>query len=689
MGKRDDDEPLRRHAARCAHSGALVAVFAFAASAALAGEGTESEAPPRPPLVTREVPAVVAREARPEGQPEDPSAFTTVIRVDDYRDEVTSTADLLSRTPGVQVRRFGGEGQPAEISIRGSTPAQVIVQLDGVPLNSAQSGGVNLATLPLSLLERIEVTRGGGSVQAGSGAIGGVVNLISRRPGGERRSDASFTGGSFGSYRGSAATAGTVRELEYVFAYDGFGTDGDWKFRRPIVDIGGVVIEPDPPTATRINDAAETQAGLFAVGRDLGERAHLTLRDQVFFESRGQPGLDSGSVGAAGQRQNAHERTTRNVLGATLEGADLSPLDVDATLDLWHRFQRTRFRDPDVVPSIGTTIASDDRNDELGTRLGFEREFPLLSTQHRASLSLEARHDALDSDSFENQRRNASGILVQDDAAAFDDRLRLVPALRWDRTEGFGAEWLPRIGAIATPLPWLSIKGNLERSFRVPNFDELYFPDRGYIRGNPALQPEQAVNADVGAKFALPRIGPVSDAFLEAAWFHNDIDDSIVFLLVSPSLVEPRNTGAATIDGFEISGGFGVFDWVSVSANYTHLDARIDSNSAPLPGRADDETNVRIEVGPPSRAVRVVGEVQITSEIPVSDSGNTILPARTVFDAAISVDLVRLGWWPTQLPARSLLLTLEGTNLSDRAVRDAQFFPQPGRSFALRVETQW
>jgi outer membrane receptor protein involved in Fe transport len=474
-----------------------------------------------------------------------------------------------------------------------------------------------------------------------------------------------------------------------VFAYDGFGTDGDWKFRRPIVDIGGVVIEPDPPTATRINDAAETQAGLFAVGRDLGERAHLTLRDQVFFESRGQPGLDSGSVGAAGQRPNAHERTTRNVLGATLEGTDLSPLDVDATLELWHRFQRTRFRDPDVVPGLGTTIENDDRNQQLGTRLGFEREFPLLGAQHRSSLTLDASNDALDSDTFENQRRNAGGIVVQDDAAAFDDRLRLVPALRWERTEGFGNEWLPRIGAIATPLPWLLIKGNFERSFRVPNFDELYFPDRGYIRGNPALRPEQAVNTDIGMKLALPRIGPVQNAFLEAAYFHNDIDDSIVFLLVSPSLVEPRNTGAATIDGFEISGGFGVFEWVSLSANYTHLDARIDATGTKLPGRADDETNVRIEMGPPSRAVRVIGEVQITSEIPVSDSGNTILPARTVFDAAISVDLMRLGWWPAQLPARSLLLTLEGTNLGDVAVRDAQFFPQPGRSVALRVETQW
>lgn len=678
-----DDERLRWNAAHC---GAIALAIALAASAAHAGD--EPEAQP-PPLVTREVPGVVARETRPEDQPADPSAFTTVIRVDDYRDEVTSTADLLSRTPGVQVRRFGGEGQPAEISIRGSTPAQVVVQLDGVPLNSAQSGGVNLATLPLSLLERIEVSRGGGSIQAGSGAIGGVVNLVSRRPGGERRADASFTGASFGTYRGSAATAGTLRELEYVFAYDGFGTDGDWEFRRPVVDIGGVVIEPDPATATRINNAAQTQAGLFAVGRDLGERAHLTLRDQLFFESRGQPGLDAGSVGAAGQRKNAHERTTRNVLGATLEGSELSPLAVDATLDLWHRYQRTRFRDPDVVPSLGTTIDEDDRNDQLGTRLGFDREFPLFAAEHRASLTLDASSDALDSDSFAYQRRNAVGVVAQDDAAFLDDRVRLVPAVRWEDTEGFGDEWLPRFGAIATPLPWLQIKGNVERSYRVPDFDELYFPDRGYIRGNPALQPEQAVNADIGARLTAPRIGPLQDAFVEAAYFHNDIDDSIVFLLVSPSLVEPRNTGAATVDGVEISGGFSLFEWASVEANYTHLDARIDATGTQLPGRADDETNVRLEIGPPSRAVRLVGEVQITSAIPVSDSGNTILPSRTVFDAAISADLVRLGWWPVRLPARSVLLTLEGTNLGDVAVRDAQFFPQPGRSVAFRVETQW
>ena len=253
-------------------------------------------------------------------------------------------------------------------------------------------------------------------MQAGSDAIGGVVNLVTRRPGGERRSEASVRGGSWNTWRGTAATSGTLRELEYAFAYDGFGTDGDFEFRRPALDVGGVVIEPDPRRRRRASTTpSETQAGLLALGHDLGDAAHVTVRDQLFYASRGQPGLDAGSVGAAGQRANAHERLTRNVLGATLEAAELTPARIDTTLDFWHRYQRTRFTDPDLVPSLGATIDTEDRNDELGTRLGLAREIPLFETLHRISLSLEAQRDTLDSNSFHDRGRNAGALVLQDD----------------------------------------------------------------------------------------------------------------------------------------------------------------------------------------------------------------------------------------------------------------------------------
>ena len=162
-----------------------------------------------------------------------------------------------------------------------------------------------------------------------------------------------------------------------------------------------------------------------------------------------------------------------------------------------------------------------------------------------------------------------------------------------------------------------------------------------------------------------------------------------MFLLVSPSLVEPRNTGDATLEGVELSAGFRAFEWLAFSATYTHLDATLDATGAALPGRAEDEASFRVELAPPSRVVRLLGQAQLTSEIPVSESGNTILPDREVFDAALTVDLAQLGFVAARVPVESLLVTFEAKNIGDVAVRDAQFFPQPGRTLALRVETSW
>ena len=82
----------------------------------------------------------------------------------------------------MQVRKLGGPGEASEISIRGSTSAQVVVQLDGLRLNSEQTGGFDLSTIPLSMIQQLQVSRGGGSLQAGSAAIGGVVNFVPMAP---------------------------------------------------------------------------------------------------------------------------------------------------------------------------------------------------------------------------------------------------------------------------------------------------------------------------------------------------------------------------------------------------------------------------------------------------------------------------------------------------------------------------
>lgn len=673
--------------ARCSLAFTLLCVLLAAATpqASAAGATGSGGSAPAPPVVHRTAPAQV-KAVVPGELPQDPSAFTTVIRARDYAGQDVSVADVLSHVPGVQVRRFGGAGHLAEISIRGSTASQVVVLLDGIRINSAQSGAVDLSTIPFSILDRIEIQRGGGSVQAGSGAVGGVVNLVTRRAAAAPETRARVSGGSFGTVSGSLQATRLIAGNEVVAAYDGFHTDGNFRFRRPEIRFGGTSIVPEPDPLTRVNDESDRQAGLLRVGRDLGESLHASLSDLVSYTSRGEPGLDSGTDAVGGQQLFAHQRFVRNLAVLSLDGGAREH-GLGGGLRLYHRLEWTRFQDPQ--PRLGPSIRTDDRNGALGARFGLHGETSLLGVRQRGSLRLSFRRDGLVSDELPTVSRRTWGAVLQDDAGIGEGRLRVIPALRMDHSNDFGTEWLPRVGVLARPLPWLTLKANLERSYRLPDFDELYLPNKGFIRGNPGLEPEKATNLDAGFEVGLQRLGPLRDVRLQAAWFRNDVHQSIVWVLVSPFTVAPLNSGSATIEGVESALSFGLTPWARVSASYTWLDARVDASGSPLPGRAPEEASLRLELGPASGAIRLTSEVRYTGRIPVSFGGATSISPRTVVDAGLSVDLAAIHFLHVPAGLHHLTLFVDGRNLGDASVRDALFFPQPGRSLLFGAEVRF
>ncbi len=668
-------------------SAVLAASVALSGAAPTRADDGPADAPsaePAPP--TLDVPPVVTQSVRPAVRPDDPTAFTTVIHTRDYEGEGESVADLLAQTEGVQVRRFGGPGQPAEISIRGSTANQVVILLDGVRLNGAQTDAVDLSSIPVDLIERIEVSRGGGAVESGSGAVGGVVNLVSKRGAAGARSELDAELGSFGTYETSALHSRTIGDYEVSGSYSGFSTDGDWKFERPVIRSLGQEFRFDPSSTTRINDESEIQGGNFRVGRDIGEGAHVALQDNLVYTSRGVPGLDAGSGVTAGQQEHAHERETRNVASLSAETTDVAGSGVDGSLLAYHRYQRVHYADPDV--SLCGAIDTEDTTDTPGGHLALERRATLLGVGHRASIAGDLWHDRLRANDQPDRNRWTRGVVVQDELAVLDGGLRVVPAIRYDDTEGFGGRWLPRVGAIVEPGYGLTLKANYEHSYRAPSFDELYLPDRCFLRGNPNLRPEEATNADAGFELALEGAGPLDEIRAGGAWFHRDVQDSIVFVLVSQNTIAAVNTGAATVDGYEASLSFRLFEWVRISGNGTFVDATLDRTGTPLPGRARYEANARVVVGPPSGLVKLVGELLYTDRIPVTDTGGTYVPQRIVYDASLILDLAQVPALRPHLPFRALRVSLIGRNLTNRSVRDGIFLPQPGRQLAVRVEAR-
>jgi outer membrane cobalamin receptor len=626
--------------------------------------------------------------------PGDPTSFSTVIETEDYAGEDKTAADLLSDSVGVQVRRFGGPGQLSEVSIRGSSGRQVVVLLDGVRLNSAQTGAVDLSTIPLECVERIEIARGGGSVDVGSDAVGGVVDIVSRSPGATPRTSASFSGGSWDTYAGSASHGRQISggERDVTVCYEGFTTDGDWDFRT--AEIRTDVATLPSRSEQRINNEVENHAGLFRFGQALPFGWRLRLTDHLFYASRGEPGQSLTGV----QRDDARSRRTRNVAVATLERDDWLQGDLRTELRVHHRFERVRYRDPDP-PSPALPVDSRDVNQSSGALAFAEWATRTGPVSHLASARAEVRRDDLDSRQLDNRNRWVTGVVVQDELAVWDERVALVPALRFDHTEGEGTEWLPRLGARFAPFPGLRFKGNVEKAYRVPNFDECCF-DLGSLRGNPNLDPEKSFDWDVGVEVGFADWGPVKRVRLEAIYFDRDIDNTIVFQQVSPNVIAATNTGDASVEGVELAAELDLWGWIGLAANYTWQDSdnqggsgdfviSAGSSARALPGRADEEWNLRATLGPPSDAWKLAAERHYVSSIPLTASGQTRVPSRATWDASLTLDLVQLApfAWPTR-PER-ILVSVVGTNLSDESVYDSIGFPQPPRSLTFKGEIRW
>ncbi|HEY3352523.1 MAG TPA: TonB-dependent receptor plug domain-containing protein, partial [Polyangia bacterium] len=276
--------------ARSVRACALAAhLLAFVPLAAAAGdEGA------RPPAFGEEL--EVVGERRP-GAAADTTAAATVVDAHRFEGEARSVAELIATAPGVAVSQYGGLGQLTTVSLRGSSAAQVQVLLDGLPLNTAAGGGVDLARIPRAWIERIEVVRGAEGAVYGAGTLGGVVNIVTRRAAAGAWS-AEATAGSFRTFAGSAdgAVGGERWGLLGAAAVEDTSGRFDYLF-DPKPAVPGNALEP----RERTHDAAFTAGGLAKLWAAVGE-GRLDAVLQLSGGTRDLPGSPYQLTPRDGQR---------------------------------------------------------------------------------------------------------------------------------------------------------------------------------------------------------------------------------------------------------------------------------------------------------------------------------------------------------------------------------------------------
>ncbi|HEX9243146.1 MAG TPA: TonB-dependent receptor [Anaeromyxobacter sp.] len=602
-----------------------------------------------PGLFGEEIEIVVRGPRRPQAAAAvAPGASVTVVDAERFAGEAKGAGAMLATSPGVAVTEQGAPGQASTVSIRGASAQQVKVLLDGVPLNSAAGGGVDLSTIPPQWISRIEVVRGTEGVHHGTGALGGVVNVVTAPPRAGAWS-ASATAGSFGTYQSDAQVSAGGEGWGVLGSVAGTTTTGRFPY---------LLQDPPPPIGLeREHDASET-AGALLKG----------------FAEVGGGRLDAAAQLSGGRRE--------------LPGTPSAPTPLD-----WQEDARgllsARFRRP-AGASFLLSASGSARVDRVTARLedlggSVVRQRGLATTaaasaawcraHGSAEATVEAGQERLQADGMGDHERPILALILAGELTGLDGRARLGPGIRLERVgdaRGASAKLGGSLG-LAGPL---SLRASVGRTYRVPSFAELYL-QQGAIAPNPALRPETGIGGDA----ALVAEGARGTASIGA--FQTLYDDLIVYQAVSFRRLAPVNADRSLVRGLEAELASAP---LRQAAGLTALLAYTLTDSQALRGREDilgldlprmprHRLYARLGVG--GAAADAHGVVQYVSRQFLAFGRYAEIGPALTWDAGASVRLCRTA---------GLRLHVEIRNLLDvRTLDDSYGNPLPGRTVLVTL----
>ncbi|HET7883966.1 MAG TPA: TonB-dependent receptor [Acetobacteraceae bacterium] len=497
-----------------------------------------------------------------------PAGVTVIDRQTIEQRDYTVLTQALSAIPGVRVSQSGGYGGNASVFVRGTNSNQVLVLRDGMPLNDASdsSGAFNFGVDTLADVERIEVIRGPMAALYGSGAIGGVINLISRQGHEQGFHFTSELGAGYPrQVEGNVNASGIDGPLDYSATFQGQAQRGYDATPQRMSIYTGV---PDP-----FSEAVGTlNLGYTPVD---GTRLSLFLRARraVFgFDALGNPTFDNsnstgndvsllGRIGVTSQLFNGTYQTSAFV-GRLQEDRHyteaLNPLDPN------QQSNDSRYHGYRTAVQWNNTVHLSDLIDvpqQSATDLTFGFEHIADSVNVKVNQSFFGSAFAQSAKASMTDEALYAGLQT-----TLLQRLTLIGQIRQDWVAG-DVPFTWRLGAVLdVPEVLTRFKAAYGTAFRAPAlFDRFGVDSFGFV-GNPNLLPESAQGWEAGF---TTTVGP---ATFGATYFNEQIQNLIVAQLVPVDTVV--NVGSAHIQGVETELSLRLANWLTVQASYTFTDAQ-------------------------------------------------------------------------------------------------------------------
>lgn len=567
----------------------------------------------------------------------------------------TDLVQALSAVPGLRIAQSGGPGSVASVFIRGTNSNQVLVLRDGVPVNDpGDPGGLfNFGVDTLNDVERIEIVRGPMSSLYGSGAIGGVINLITSHRAGAVHGELTLAGGTntTGLARGSAD--GSTGIWDFAGTAEGFSTRGfDQTPPREAVYTGEA-------------DGDREKLGTIEVGVTpiAGTRISLGLRgrdSKYGYDEQGAVTYDGGNA-------TGYDATYSGRVGV------VSHLLHDAwtTSLLLSRVQDDRHYTVTADPLDPNGDTEDDHYHGRRTDAEWNNTLALpdFSVADAATLTAGYGHindtadTHIDSVSFGSPYFSLTRAHQDTDAGYAGGQARLWRALtlnaqaREDATSDAGDAFTWRAGGVLDVV-WASsrLKASYGTGFRAPALFDRYGTDSFGYRGNPNLRPERSQGWEAGIETDAQLPAKLGTATVSLTYFNNRIRN-LIELAFSP-VYTSVNIASARSQGLEAGVTWRLQPWLETALAYTYTDARDLGTGAALLRRPRNQGSANLRITPLPR-VTISPELLYTgpfTDFLTDDSGagigDGLSPSGLIFNLNVSWELtsrVKLFAWGKNL----------------------------------------
>ncbi len=614
---------------------------------------------------------------------EETTSFHSVIKREEFEGKVEDLGELIEKEVGVQVRRSGGLGSFSQVSLRGSDSDQVLVFLDGILLNDASSGTVDLSSIALSDVAQIEIYRGITPINFGKSSIGGAINIRTLRTEEGLKANVNAGYGSFDTRQFNGFVNQKCGKWDYLVSVSYLASANDFTF---VNDYGTQYNSDDDREEHRHNAQFDQYNVLSKGGYEISDTVRIDLLNQWFSKDQGIPNWINSPD------NDTSYATDRNISTLMLTANDLGSLHFNTRTRFDYLWKKDKYRD--LQGDIG--LGKQD-NTYLTNRYGgdFYIEQPgrwwilkWISDIHFEDYKSE---DHLNLQSSSESTRFTFSTALESDLLFFRDLFILTPAVRFlylqdDLRSGitsFGTPLEPQsqyetfvnpqVGLKILATNWLTLKANVADYARPPTFSEL-FGDRGLVVGNPDLQAETGVNVDGGFDIHWQGDnGLLQRVSTGLSIFRSNVSNLITYVYDARGIGRAENISRSEISGIEGTLQVEFLRYLRLIWNITHLNTVNLSevkafNGKQLPGRWENDCLLRLEAE--YRKVKVYGEYHVLSGL-YYDSAN-LLPAK-------NQDLINTGISWLYEP---FLLRFDVENIKNINYEYFNGFPTPGISFS-------